>query len=80
MKGLVCTIEKDKYNDKGDLVRETFEVLCISEVHNYGVCIAHKDGTVDTVPPDKIKIIPPNHIQVSFDDWRVMMGLEVWNQ
>lgn len=78
MKGLVCTIEKDVFNERRYLTgKETLAVVCVSDVHQYGVCIAYEDGTVETVKPERLTIIQSNSIPLKLDDWRIQMGFGI---
>ena len=78
MKGLVCTIEKDVCNERGYLTgKETLAVVCVSDVHQYGVCIAHESGEIETVNPERLTIITSNAIPLKLDDWRIQMGFGI---
>lgn len=68
MKGLIC-----EYWDNSE------RVLCVSDVHEYGVCIADEDGLITTHDPKYLRIVKPSKIPPQFDDWRVKMGFERWN-
>lgn len=70
MKGLVCEIF---------YMPERGLFLCVSEVHEYGVCIADEDGLTRAIDPVRLRIVKPSKIPPIFDDWRVQMGFESWN-
>lgn len=78
MKGLVCTIEKDIYNERKYFEgKQSFTVVCVSDVHSYGVCIAHESGEIETVNPERLTIITSNAIPLKLDDWRIQMGFGI---
>ena len=74
MKGLVC-------EHRGILEDEEIQlVLCISELHSYGVTFVKTNGEIGTINPSSLKIAKPAKIPKEFEDWRVQMGFESWNQ
>ena len=75
MKGLICTIEKYGCNENGERKGKIkYDVLCISDVHQNGVCIAYTDGSIETVKPDNLKIGNMKKSHTNLFDWRVRMG------
>lgn len=73
MKGLVCEYSGYKTDHKKEIC------LCVSEVHQFGVNVVNSGGHVTAINPDNLKVIKPQKIPPIFDDWRVQMGFESWN-